>query len=114
MLTNVSVADLHAMDLAAHIHLMEEWNEESFHWQEATVTLLGYVTIVTQDDGNGGFHVAVYLSGGEGDLISLRVYTNKNPQGQRLYHPEDHQRQYRDMFGHDDQRLRKFTGLNKA
>jgi hypothetical protein len=75
--------DLHAMDLGAHIHLMEEWNEEAgFEWGPATILLHGYYTRVIQEDGKGGLHFATYITHGEGDIISLIVYTHRDPEGQ--------------------------------
>jgi hypothetical protein len=71
----VSVGELHAMDLGAHIHIMDEWNEEnSFKWGPATISLMGFTTLVVQEDGTGCTHVCTYLTNGEGDLLSLRVY----------------------------------------
>lgn len=73
----VDMKDLHTMDLGAHCQTMEEWNEEAgFIWQPAQVFLHGYYTRVVQDDGQGGLHIATYVSNGEGDLVSLRVYTD--------------------------------------
>lgn len=77
----VGIGDLHAMDLAAHIHLMEEWNEDTFQWGPAHVILHGYYTRVIQEDGLGGVHVATYITHGEGDIVSLVIYTHKRPQG---------------------------------
>jgi hypothetical protein len=55
--------------------VMEEWNEGSaFNWQPATVYIHGYYTRVVQEDGLGGLHIATYITSGEGDLVSLRVY----------------------------------------
>lgn len=78
----VDMGDLHAMDLGAHVATMEEWNEEAgFRWGPATVILQGFYTRVVQDDGIGGLHVATYITGGEGDLISLRVYVGRHADG---------------------------------
>lgn len=77
-----TVGELHAMDLGTHMHVMEEWNEGSeaeFGWQDAMVVLHGYYTRVIQEDSIGGLYVCTYVSGGEGDLQSLRVYTDVSP-----------------------------------
>lgn len=72
-----TVAELNQMDFGTHMAVMEEWNEHhDFDWQDATVILHGYYTRVVQTDGIGGLYIATYLSHGEGDLISLRVYTD--------------------------------------
>jgi hypothetical protein len=69
--------ELNAMDLGTHMHVMEEWNPEAgFVWGDAYVILHGYFTRVIQEDGKGGLHVATYVTNGEGDLRSLRVYTD--------------------------------------
>lgn len=78
----VDLQDLHTMDLGAHIHLMEEWNEDAgFMWQPAVVVLQGFYTRVFQGDGKGGLHVATYITNGEGDIISLIVYTHRDAIG---------------------------------
>jgi hypothetical protein len=65
------------MDLGTHMYLMEEWNEGTeFGWKDAQVILHGYLTRVIQEDNHGGLHVATYVTNGEGDLRSLRVYTD--------------------------------------
>lgn len=69
--------ELHAMDYGVHMHVMEEWNEEyNFGWQDATVVLAGYYDRVLQTDKDSCLYVATYIAGGEGDLVSLRVYTS--------------------------------------
>lgn len=86
-----TVAELYEMDLGAHIHVMEEWNEDAgFQWQPATVILHGYYTRVIQEDGKGGLHVASYVTHGEGDLVSLRVYTDtpKNRGSRPIVHDD--------------------------
>jgi hypothetical protein len=71
-----TVGELHAMDLGVHMHVMEEWNEETnFGWQDAMVILAGYYTRVIQADNMGGVYVCTYVSGGEGDLVAMRVYS---------------------------------------
>lgn len=64
------------MDLGVHMMVMDEWNEcTEWDWQPATVFLQGYYTRVVQEDGIGGLHIATYVTNGEGNLKSLRVYT---------------------------------------
>lgn len=65
------------MDIGSHMQIMEEWNEDySFGWKDAQVILHGYFTRVIQEDSRGGLYIATYVTNGEGDLRSLRVYTD--------------------------------------
>lgn len=67
--------ELNEMDMGVHMATMEEWNEEpGFQWEVAFVIEQGKYTRVIQGDGLGGVHMASYLTEGEGDLVSLRVY----------------------------------------
>lgn len=77
MLTNVSIADLNCMDLGAHMYLMEEWNERTdFGWQPAMIIHHGFYTRVIQETSDGALIIATYIANGEGDLLSLRLYTD--------------------------------------
>ena len=73
----VTPGELNAMDIGSHMAIMEEWNEDhEFGWKNAQVILHGYLTRVIQEDSRGGLYIATYVTGGEGDLRSLRVYTD--------------------------------------
>jgi len=84
-----SLNELHQMDLAVHIHTMDEWNEDTkWDWQPATVILQGFYTRVIQEDGIGGLHVATYVTNGEGDLRSLRVFGSNEGYDPRIHSEE--------------------------
>ncbi len=104
MMQNVTPGELNEMDLGVHMAQMEEWNEEpGFNWQLASIVLLGYHTAVIQEDGIGGLHVAIYISGGEGELVSLRVYDSKQGQGHDYQAAEKQDELYQKAWwdGHD-------------
>ena len=68
--------ELHGMNFGVHMAVLEEWNEgHSFGWQDALVVNIGgYYVRVAQPDSDGCLYIATYIGGGEGDLVSLRVY----------------------------------------
>ena len=73
-----TIKELNELDLGVHMQVMEEWNEETdFKWQdEAEVVLHGYYTRVIHQDGIGGLYIMTYLTHGEGDIQSLRLYSD--------------------------------------
>lgn len=85
--------ELNQMDFGSHMGLMEEWNEDSqFEWGEAWVHYgFPHTTVVHQFAEKGGsealtgFMVAVYLTDGEGDILSLRAYDRWKSMGVHDY-----------------------------
>ena len=73
-----SVGTLHQMDFGAHIHDLDEWNEEcTWEWDYAYVQYdFPFTTVVHPHRCNGieATAVAVYRTYGEGDIRSLRIY----------------------------------------
>lgn len=87
MIFNLSPGNLNEMDMGVHMALMDEWNEDAnFQWGPAVMILQGFHTVIIQEDGKAGLHVATYVTSSEGELVSLRCYTPQDPGGTEYWH----------------------------
>jgi hypothetical protein len=72
--------ELHVRDYGAHVHLLEEWNEEPFDWSGGRLSFDGGEAIVVHPFRVGTLEAearARYRRDGEGDLIELTVHDEK-------------------------------------
>lgn len=79
MISNVTEGDLNTMDLGTHMHLLREWNEEEdFEFSPAVMVIQGPFTRIIHEDNHRGLIVATYLTGLEGELVSLLIGTHRD------------------------------------